>query len=122
MSGKQLMGLVMRRHPGLRELPGRQLRVVRAALSDAISISSRSVLSPEESDRMFRRLVPDSGQPSAALRAYRKRMCLTQKELSRKTGVPQPHLSSMESGRRPIGLKMAKKLALAIGVDFRKLI
>ena len=83
---------------------------------------ARSTLSPKETEKEFRKLVPDSGQPSAALRAYRKRAELTQRELAKKSGVPQPHIAAMESGQRTIGLMAAKKLALALSVDYRKLI
>ncbi len=120
MSGKQLLRMVMERHPELRKFSPRQLKVVTVALREAASLAGNDVLSSHETDRLFRSYVPDSGKPSAALRAYRKRMDLTQKELSKKCGIPQPHISSMESGNRVIGLRIAKRLALALGVDYRK--
>lgn len=58
-----------------------------------------------------------------ALRAYRTRENLTQKELSARTGVPQHHISEMENGKRPIGKERARTLAEALGVsDWRRLI
>lgn len=65
---------------------------------------------------------PESGQPSAVLRAYRQRAELTQRELAKKSGLPQPHIAAMETAKRPIGLIAAKKLALALGIDYRKLV
>ncbi|OFZ82189.1 MAG: hypothetical protein A2583_07620 [Bdellovibrionales bacterium RIFOXYD1_FULL_53_11] len=112
----------MKRHPELKDLKPRHLRLVRKAITDAIVLSSHDVLSPEETDGEFRKRVPDSGNPSAALRAYRKRAGLTQRGLSRKSGIPQPHIAAMESGKRPIGLIAAKKLALAFGADYRRLV
>ena len=122
MSRSQLVRMIIKRHPELRKFSPRQLRIVKSALVEAASVSSREILSPEETDRLFRSTIHDSGKPSAALRAYRKRNELTQKEFSKKCGIPQPHISAMEAGRRAIGLSVAKKLALALGVDYRKLI
>lgn len=123
MSPKTIALQIVNRHSEFKELDSKQLKAVKRAIEEAIAISMREVLSHEETDREFRRLVlPDSGEPSAALRAYRKRSELTQRELAEKSNVPQPHIAAMESGKRPIGLITAKKLALALGVNHRKLI
>jgi len=61
---------------------------------------------------------PDFG-PHIALRGARKREALTQKRLAEKIGVDQSHISEMENGRRPIGKKMAKRLAETLGADYR---
>jgi len=122
MSRNQLVQMIMKRHPELKAFSSRQLRIVKSALVEAASVSSREILSSQETDRVFRSVVRDSGKPSAALRAYRKRSEFTQKELSKKCGIPQPHISAMEAGGRAIGLNVAKKLALALGIDYRKLI
>ena len=57
-----------------------------------------------------------------ALRAYRTREDLTQRELAVKVGIPQRHISEMESGKRPIGKEMAKRFAEVLGVDYRALL
>ncbi len=57
-----------------------------------------------------------------ALRAYRNRERLTQKQLSALTGIPQHHLSEMENGKRTIGKERAKKLAEALHCDYRRLL
>ena len=55
-----------------------------------------------------------------ALRAYRHREGLTQKNLSELTGIPQHHLSEMENGKRGIGKARARLWAKALGVsDYR---
>lgn len=55
-----------------------------------------------------------------ALRAYRTREGLTQKQLSELTGIPQHHLSEMENGKRGIGKERARKLAEALQIsDYR---
>ena len=59
-------------------------------------------------------------ESQVALRAYRTRENLTQKELSQKTGIPQHQISEMENGKRGIGKERAKKLAEALNVqDYR---
>jgi DNA-binding XRE family transcriptional regulator len=57
-----------------------------------------------------------------ALRAYRHREDLTQKELSALTGIPQHHISEMENGKRTIGKERARKLAEALHCDYRRLL
>ena len=122
MSPKSIAAEIVKRHPELKEFSSRQLRLVKQALEEAVTLSSRDLLSPEETKYELSRNVPDSGRPSAALRAYRGRLDLTQRELAKKSGIPQPHIAAMESGKRPIGLMAAKKLALALGIDYKKLI
>lgn len=55
-----------------------------------------------------------------ALRAYRTRENLTQKQLASLTGIPQHHISEMENGKRGIGKERARRFAEALHVsDFR---
>ena len=55
-----------------------------------------------------------------ALRGARYREGLTQRQLAEVTGIPQRHISEMESGKRQIGRERAKKLADALHVsDYR---
>lgn len=56
----------------------------------------------------------------SALRGARHREGLTQRQLAAVTGIPQRHISEMESGKRPIGKERARKLAEALHVaDYR---
>ncbi|HEX9077953.1 MAG TPA: helix-turn-helix transcriptional regulator [Desulfuromonadaceae bacterium] len=57
-----------------------------------------------------------------ALRAYRLREGLTQKQLAELTGIPQHHISEMENGKRTIGKERARKLAEALHCDYRQLL
>lgn len=57
-----------------------------------------------------------------ALRAYRTREDLTQRDLAEKVGIPQRHISEMETGKRPIGKEMAKRFGQVLGVDYRTLL
>ena len=61
------------------------------------------------------------GKPGIALRGARTREGLSQKELARRTGISQDNISKMENGKRPIGEKVAKKLAKALRIDFELL-
>ena len=55
-----------------------------------------------------------------ALRAYRTRENLTQKQLAELSGIPQHHLSEMENGKRGIGKERARRLAQALNAsDYR---
>src|SRR3989338_9573235 len=55
-------------------------------------------------------------KPSEFLKEQRKRMGLTLAHLSRLTEIAVPNLSAIESGRRPIGIATAKKLAKALKI------
>ena len=58
--------------------------------------------------------------PGKALRIYRENAGLTQAALGeRMGGIPRQHISNMENGRRPIGKENAKRLAVALHVDYR---
>ena len=57
-----------------------------------------------------------------ALRAYRHRENLTQKELAALTGIPQHHISEMENGKRVIGKERARKLAEELHCDYRRVL
>ena len=58
-----------------------------------------------------------------ALRAYRTRENLTQKQLAALTGIPQHQISEMENGKRSIGKERARKLAAALQIaDWRMLL
>jgi DNA-binding XRE family transcriptional regulator len=57
-----------------------------------------------------------------ALRAYRNREDLTQRQLAEQTGIPQRHLSEMENGKRTIGKEMAKRLSEVLKCDYRFLL
>ena len=57
-----------------------------------------------------------------ALRGARYREGLSQKELAKRTGISQENISKMENGQRPIGEKVAKKLAKALHISFQLLV
>lgn len=115
---------VKRRFPELNQLPKQDLRLVEKALVYATGLGSRGELvSDEENEALLKRLGLKGGiTPANSLKAYRLRENLTQKELSRRSDIPQSNISAMEKGSRPIGLKIAKKLATILHCDYKKLV
>ena len=57
-----------------------------------------------------------------ALRGARLREGYSQKALARKCGISQENLSKMENGKRPIGTKVAAKLAQALHINIKLLL
>ncbi len=53
------------------------------------------------------------------LRGSRGKEGLTQKQLAELTGIAQHHISEMENGKRPIGKETARRLAVALNIDYR---
>jgi DNA-binding XRE family transcriptional regulator len=58
-------------------------------------------------------------EPQIALRAYRHRENLTQRQLAELTGIPQRHISEMENGKRSIGKELAKRLGKALNAEYK---
>jgi len=56
------------------------------------------------------------------LRIRRQNKGFSQQVLSRKTGIAVSNISLMENGKRPIGAKTARTLALALNCNFAELI
>jgi transcriptional regulator with XRE-family HTH domain len=54
--------------------------------------------------------------PGASVRIARELQELTQAELAKASGIPQPTISSIESGRVALGAGRAEKLARALKV------
>ncbi len=61
---------------------------------------------------------PDT-HPGVALKGYRAREGMTQKELAARLEIPVGNLSEMENGRRSIGKAMAKRIEAATGVHWK---
>ncbi len=61
---------------------------------------------------------PD-GSPAMALRGLRGREDMSQAELAQSIGVSQNAISEMESGKRPISMKMAKRLGEKFDLPYK---
>jgi transcriptional regulator with XRE-family HTH domain len=61
---------------------------------------------------------PD-GSPAMALRGLRGREDITQAELAARLGVSQNAISEMESGKRPVSVKMAKRIGEVFDIPYK---
>jgi ribosome-binding protein aMBF1 (putative translation factor) len=61
----------------------------------------------------------DEDIAGAILRDFRQTAKLTQTKLSDLTGIPQPHISSIERGKLSMGKERAKKFATVFDCDYR---
>jgi ribosome-binding protein aMBF1 (putative translation factor) len=76
------------------------------------SVPWRQVFEKSESFKKY-------GEVGSMIRGGRTKEELTQQELADKLGITQGDLSKMEHSKRPIGKKMAKKLAKVLRIDYR---
>jgi len=61
----------------------------------------------------------DNEIPGITLRGARVKEGFTQKKLSELAAIPQGHISEIENGKRPIGVKIAKKLGETLNVSYK---
>jgi DNA-binding XRE family transcriptional regulator len=71
------------------------------------------------SENIFASIEKKYTKAGVLLRGTRHREGLTQVEMAKKINVTQADLSKMESGKRPIGKVIAKRIAKLFGVDYR---
>ncbi len=105
------------------DIPDRVLNVLKEEYGDlqVISDVEEELVNVEDTD--WFRSMQAAMTPGKVLRAYRTRENLTQIELGRRIGdVPRQHISGMETGNRPIGREMAKRLAEVLRFDYRKIL
>jgi DNA-binding XRE family transcriptional regulator len=87
----------------------------------SLETSDDDTYDPVENSDWFAALAAEV-TPGQSLRVYRDNAGWTQAQLSEKTGIPVPHLSGMENDKRSIGKAAAKKLASALGTDYRRFV
>jgi DNA-binding XRE family transcriptional regulator len=68
---------------------------------------------------VFANIEKEYTKAGVLLRGTRHREGLTQAEMAKKISVTQADLSKMESGKRPIGKIIAKRIAKIFKVDYR---
>ena len=98
-----------------------QLRVHRRN-APLVKKYAESIESDEDRNYTVAEVFPEyqGKEQQTALKAYRTREGLTQKQLAELTGIPQHHISEMENGKRGIGKERAKKLAEKLNCDYRQ--
>jgi DNA-binding XRE family transcriptional regulator len=74
----------------------------------------------EESEELFtsEEVFPE-GSPAMALRGLRGKEDITQAKLAKRLGISQNMVSDMESGKRNISLKMAKRISEEFKISYR---
>ena len=125
MTASALLKKVKQAYPeAFDELPKPKLKLVEKAILYASKLGARDdVLPAKEHEVLLRDLTGKAElSPGDRLKAYRLRRDLSQVTLAKQTGIPQANISAMEAGRRSIGVQMAKRLAKALGCDFRGLV
>ena len=65
------------------------------------------------------RLRNAGGESAYMVKSAREGASLTQSQLASKLGIPQPNISQIESGKRPVGKRLAKRLAHIFNLDYR---
>ncbi len=71
------------------------------------------------SDDLFADIYKKYSKAGAILKGARLKENLTQAELAKKLEIEQPDLSKMESGKRPIGKKLAKRFSAVLNINYR---
>ena len=72
-----------------------------------------------DNNNPFTDLEKELPKSALILRGARKKEGLSQKDLSKKTGIAVPNISKMENGGRNIGLHVAKKFARVLKVSHK---
>jgi DNA-binding XRE family transcriptional regulator len=68
------------------------------------------------------REIKKNWHPGDTIRIRRENAGMTQAELAVKSSIPFPNISAIENGKRAVGPRTAKKLAAALGIDYRHLL
>lgn len=80
--------------------------------------TSKEIDKPMSIDDFFKDSFGDLPHWAVVLRGLRNREGLTQTAMGNLLGIPQGNISQMESGKRPIGKQIAKKLAALFKTDY----
>lgn len=110
---KQVQVIIKGRRPRIFLVPKEKAHAVAAMLRE---FEDEELIPAEE---VFPDLNDPVQGPATALRGSRLKEELTQAELASRLGCPQSWISDMEHGRRPIGKKMAERLAKVLSIDYR---
>ena len=105
----------------VRGVPGRRVHAVAEAVRNALRNEGLVVTEAESGDDALYTLEEVFGEthPGRAARGLRKSRGLKQKELAALLGVTPGNLSRMETGKRPIGKEMARRLGEALGANYK---
>ena len=91
-------------------------------IAEKYKVADKSQKNSVDEKAVFSKLNEKYTRPGALLRGIRIRENLTQKQMAEKIQVTQSDISQMENGTRPIGKKIAKRIAEIFDVDYRSLL
>ncbi|MEO5969376.1 MAG: helix-turn-helix transcriptional regulator [Bdellovibrionia bacterium] len=125
MTASAILKKVREAYPEVfKELPKPKLKLVESAILYASKLSGTDDLLSESEHQVLMKEITGKVDLTSGnrLKAYRMREDLSQSDLAKRCKIPQANISAMEAGRRPIGVQTAKKLAKALGCDYRQLV
>jgi DNA-binding XRE family transcriptional regulator len=102
-------------------IPTAKARVVLDAIRGILPMAGLKVRRiNEEGEELFtsQEVFPE-GSPAMALRGLRGKEDITQAELAERLGISQNMVSDMESGKRNISLKMAKRIGEEFKISYK---
>ena len=102
-------------------IPSKKARVILDALRGILPMAGLKLRRVnEEGEEIFssEEVFPD-GSPAMALRGLRGKEDITQAELATRLGISQNMVSDMESGKRNISVKMAKRIGGEFKVPYK---
>lgn len=102
-------------------VPAETTMKIADVIRSVLTLAGHNVLRIDNDDEEWitsEEMFPD-GSSAMALRGFRGKMELTQSELAERLGVSQNAISELESGKRPISIKMAKKLEQEFNVPYK---
>ena len=102
-------------------VPSAKARVILNALRGILPMAGLKMRRVnEEGEELFtsEEVFPD-GSPAMALRGLRGKEDITQVELAARLGISQNMVSDMESGKRNISVKMAKRIGEEFKISYK---
>lgn len=100
-------------------VPKETAKAVLVLLRGSVESENQSDVISFHNSEVIRSLDAKFTRPGATLLGARIKEGLTQVELADKLKISQTNLSKMESGKRPIGKAMAKRIAKVLNIDYR---
>ncbi|MGK5086584.1 helix-turn-helix transcriptional regulator [Bdellovibrionota bacterium FG-2] len=107
----------------VRDRSARVFRLPREKMRGLVSLIREHEVKQDDqlisADEVFKSLYEKYGKVGTVIRGARAKEGLTQTELAKKLGGTQADISQMETSKRPVGKKMAHRLAEIFETDYR---
>lgn len=98
-----------------------QKDVLKKIISNLVE-SDDEYVAADEFKQELKSELPDIDSPGSNLRSWMSIKDISQKELSKKAKISQPALSEMMHDKRVITITSAKRLAKAMGINYKLLV